>query len=276
MKKISCAILLILCAFGLKAQNVEMKWERAHMDGSRTGVTAPNADNVEQALGMVKDGIYYAPNGKVFKSGATPEVARLLIEAQPEMAAVKEYIGYSPREVIRNTRPQNELSNLIVDRIMTKTEELTGKKVDVGLANFGGIRVDLPQGDVILDDILSMLPFENYLCYVQLRGSDLRALYQQLARTGMQVVGGVELTIKNHELVDVKVGGKPLDDNALYGLATIDFLLDGGDEIYCAKNAVDLIQTKVLLRDAVLPYMRELGAAGKPIEYHLDNRVVEL
>ena len=276
MKKISCAILLILCAFGLKAQNVEMKWERAHMDGSRTGVTAPNADNVEQALGMVKDGIYYAPNGKVFKSGATPEVARLLIEAQPEMAAVKEYIGYSPREVIRNTRPQNELSNLIVDRIMTKTEELTGKKVDVGLANFGGIRVDLPQGDVILDDILSMLPFENYLCYVQLRGSDLRALYQQLARTGMQVVGGVELTIKNHELVDVKVGGKPLDDNALYGLATIDFLLDGGDDIYCAKNAVELIQTKVLLRDAVLPYMRELGAAGKPIEYHLDNRVVEL
>ena len=276
MKKISCAILLILCAFGLKAQSVEMKWERAHMDGSRTGVTAPNADNVEQALGMVKDGIYYAPNGKVFKSGATPEVARLLIEAQPEMAAVKEYIGYSPREVIRNTRPQNELSNLIVDRIMTKTEELTGKKVDVGLANFGGIRVDLPQGDVILDDILSMLPFENYLCYVQLRGSDLRALYQQLARTGMQVVGGVELTIKNHELVDVKVGGKPLDDNALYGLATIDFLLDGGDDIYCAKNAVELIQTKVLLRDAVLPYMRELGAAGKPIEYHLDNRVVEL
>ena len=276
MKKITCAIVLLLCACVLNAQDLKLDWQRAHMDGSRTGVTTPNADNVEQALGIVKDGVYYAPNGKVFKGGATPEVARLLIAAQPEMAFVKEYIGYSPREVIRNIRPQNELSNLIVDRLMAKTEEETGKKVDVGICNFGGIRVDLPQGDVILDDILSMLPFENYLCYVQLKGKDLRALYEQFARTGMQVVGGVELTVKDHELVDVKVGGKPLDDDALYGLATIDFLLDGGDELHCAKNALDLVQTKVLLRDAVLPYMRELGAAGKPIEYHLDNRVVEL
>ena len=276
MKKISCSIVLLLLSCALYAQGFELNWQRAHIDGSRTGVTAPNADNVEQALGTVKDGVYYAPNGKVFKDGATPEVARLLIAAQPEMAFVKEYIGYSPMEVSRSTRPQNELSNLIVDRLMAKTAEETGKKVDVGICNFGGIRVDLPQGDVILDDILSMLPFENYLCYVQLKGKDLRALYEQFARTGMQVVGGVELTVRDRELVDVKVGGQPLDDEAIYGLATIDFLLDGGDEISCARNALDLVQTKVLLRDAVLPYMRELGAAGKPIEYHLDNRVVEL
>ena len=246
------------------------------MDGSRTGATAPDADNVVQALGSVRNGVYYAPNGKIFKGGSVVKAAELLIGAQPHMATVKEVVCYSPREVLRSTRPQNELSNLIVDRMMVKTQEVTGRKVDAGIVNFGGIRVDLPQGNVLLDDILSMLPFENYLCYVQLRGSDLRALYQQFARTGMQVVGGVELTVKDHELVDVKVGGKPLDDNALYGLATIDFLLDGGDEIFCARNAVDMVQTKVLLRDALLPYLRDLGARGIPVEYHIDNRVVEL
>ena len=146
----------------------------------------------------------------------------------------------------------------------------------MGIINFGGIRVDLPQGNVLLDDILSMLPFENYICYVQLKGSDLRNLYKQFAQTGMQVVGGVELTIKDKELVDVKVGGKPLDDKALYGLATIDFLLDGGDDVFCGRNAVDLVLTKTLLRDALLPYLRELGAQGIPVEYHVDNRVVEL
>ena len=276
MKRIALSLLLAFCAFSLGAQEFDLKWERAHMDGSRTGVTAPNADNVVQALGTVKDGVYYAPNGKVFKGGSTPEVARLLIEAQPEMAFVKEYIGYSPKEVDRSRRPQNELSNLIVDRIMAKTQELTGKKVDVGISNFGGIRVDLPQGDVILDDILSMLPFENHLCYVQLKGSDLRALYEQFASTGMQVVGGCELVVKDRQLVSASIGGEPLDNDKLYGLATIDFLLDGGDEVHCAKNAVDLIITDTMVRDAVLPYMRELGAAGKPIEYHVDNRVVEL
>ena len=212
----------------------------------------------------------------MFKKGSVVKAAELLIAAQPEMAYVKEVICYSPKEVLRSTRPQNELSNLIVDRMMIKTAEETGKKVDVGIINFGGIRVDLPQGNVLLDDILSMLPFENYICYVQLKGSDLRNLYKQFAQTGMQVVGGVELTIKDKELVDVKVGGKPLDDKALYGLATIDFLLDGGDDVFCGRNAVDLVLTKTLLRDALLPYLRELGAQGIPVEYHVDNRVVEL
>ena len=276
MKKISCVIALLLCACGLRAQEFDMQWQRTHMDGSRTGATAPNADNVRQALGEVRDGVYYAPNGKVYKEGSVVKVAELLIAAQPEMAFVKEYIGYSPREVDRSVRPQTELSNLIVDRIMAKTAEITGKKIDVGITNFGGIRVDLPQGEVVLDDILSMLPFENYLCYVQLKGSDLRALYKQFAETRMQVVGGVELTVKDNQLVDVKVGGKPRDDNALYGLATIDFLLDGGDDVFCARNAQDLIVTKTLVRDSLLPYLRELTAAGKQIEYHLDNRVVEL
>ena len=266
----------LLCAYGLSAQEFKMDWRREHMEGSRTGVTAPDAQNVREALGEVRDGVYYAPNGKVFKDGSVVKAAALLIAAQPEMAGVKEVICYSPKEVLRSTRPQNELSNLIVDRVMIKTAEVTGKKVDAGIVNFGGIRVDLPQGNVLLDDILSMLPFENYLCYVQLKGSDLRALYTQFAQSGMQAVGGVELTIRDKELVDVKIGGKPLDDNALYGLATIDFLLDGGDDVFCARNAVDLVITKTLVRDALLPYLRELGAQGKPVEYHIDNRIVEL
>ena len=276
MRKILYAVVLLLCACGLQAQEFRMEWERAHMDGSRTGVTAPDADNVQHALGVVRDGVYYAPNGKVFKSGSVIKAAQLLIDAQPQMAYVKEVIGYSPREVDSSDRPQNEIANLIVDRIMAKTAEITGRKVDAGITNFGGIRVDLPQGNVLLDDILSMLPFENYLCYVQLKGSDLRGLYKQFAETRMQVVGGVELTIKDHQLLDIKVGGEPLDDDKLYGLATIDFLLEGGDDVFCAKNAKELIVTKTLIRDAVLPYMRELTAAGKAIEYHLDNRVVEL
>ena len=276
MKKIFLTIAAFLCALGLGAQEFKMDWHRVHMEGSRTGVTAPDANNVKEALGEVRDGVYYAPNGKVFKKGSVVKAAELLIAAQPEMAYVKEVICYSPKEVLRSTRPQNELSNLIVDRMMIKTAEETGRKVDVGIINFGGIRVDLPQGNVLLDDILSMLPFENYICYVQLKGSDLRALYKQFAQTGMQVVGGVELTIKDKELVDVKVGGKPLDDKALYGLATIDFLLDGGDDVFCGRNAVDLVLTKTLLRDALLPYLRELGAQGIPVEYHVDNRVVEL
>jgi 2',3'-cyclic-nucleotide 2'-phosphodiesterase (5'-nucleotidase family) len=44
---------------------------------------------------------------------------------------------------------------------MAKVERLAGKKVHVGVGNFGGIRIDMPKGDIILDDMLSMFPFKN-------------------------------------------------------------------------------------------------------------------
>ena len=80
-------------------------WKAAKIDGHRTGVTAPSKDNVKTAIGTVEKGVYTAPNGRVFKKGATPAVARLMIDAQPAMAPVKEVLGYSEQEMKRY-RPQ--------------------------------------------------------------------------------------------------------------------------------------------------------------------------
>lgn len=74
------------------------------MDGHRTGVSIPAADNIAEALGVVSEGVYTAPNGRVFKGGCTPEVAALLIDVQPEMAALKEVVGYSENGLFRQTR----------------------------------------------------------------------------------------------------------------------------------------------------------------------------
>ena len=90
-----------------------------------------------------------------------PEVARLMIEAQPSMAPVKEIVGYSSHMMPRG---EDELPNMIVDRLMVTAQEKTGVKVDVGIINRGGIRYDMPEGKVIVDDIVSMLPFKNYIC----------------------------------------------------------------------------------------------------------------
>ena len=266
---ISCLSALVLC---VSVQAQDFVWHRYSMDGSRTGVTAPSATNVPEALGAVKGGKYYAPNGKVFRGGVTPKIARLLIEAQAPMAFVKEVVGYSPKEMVSDG-PESELSNWQVDLIMAATEKAAGKKVDIGLTNFGGIRTDMPQGDVLLDDIMSMFPFENHLCYVALKGSDVRYLFEQLARNRIQVVGGVEMTVRGRELVDLKVGGEPLDDEKVYGLATVDFLLNGGDGISAARNAIELITTDVIVFDAVIEHVRELVAAGEPIAYQKDGRV---
>ena len=252
----------------------EFSWQKHRMDGHRTGVRVPTADNVTEALGTVNDSVYVAPNGKVFPLGtATYGAAADLIAVQPEMARVKEVIAFAPRAMI-SYAPESELSNWWVDRLMVEVASVTRRKVDVGIANFGGIRVDFPQGDILLDDLVSMFPFKNYLSYVALKGSDLQTIFDQMAATRPQVLGGVKFVLTGNRIDTLLVGGKPIDPDRTYGVATIDFLLDGGDGLTIAKNAKELITADKTVIDVMLPYVRSLGASGTPLEYKTDGRVV--
>ena len=270
------AAIVLSASFALAqdaADTLVLQWKHEKVDGHRTGVTAPSADNVKTAIGTVEKGVYTAPNGRRFKKGATPAVAQLMLDAQPAMASVKEVIGYSEKEMLRY-RPQCELSNWFTDFLRRKTAELTERKVDVAIYNYGGIRADMPQGPITVDDIMSMFPFRNTLCYVALKGADLRAIFEYLAQTQMQAVSGVQLVIRDQKLESVKVGGEPLDDKKTYGVATINFLLTGGDGLFIAKNALELIDSGVYVKDAIIPYIQRLTRESTAIEGKLDDRVV--
>ena len=244
------------------------------MDAHRTGVTAPNADNVPEALGVVEGDVYTAPNGRTFPKGSCTYATALdMIAVQPEMAALKEVIGYSSREMIRKGA-NCEITNWIVDHLREDVARLTRRKVDIAIINSGGIRVDLPQGDVILDDMVSMLPFRNHLCYVALKGSDVIALFEKMAAASIQPVSGAKVVVSDHKLDTLLIGGKPVDPEKIYGVGTIDFLLDGGDKLNVGKNAQELIITDCLVIDSMLPYARSFAEQGKPIEYFVDDRVI--
>lgn len=266
-----CILLPLIC-FSMSGQ--DFKWTKSKIDGSRTGVTAPTDVNIKEALGTVDaKGNYTAPNGRKFKAGsATAAAASLMIDAQPAMAPVKEAIGYATVEMKRR-HPQCELSNWFIDFLMEATAEKTGKHIDVGIYNFGGIRADMPQGTIVVDDIISMFPFKNTLCRVALKGSDLLKIYKWLAETGMQVVGGVKIVVRDHKLESVMIGDEPLDPDKVYGVATINFLLNGGDGLFIARNAQELDITDVYVKDAVIPYVKRLMAESRAVEYHLDDRI---
>lgn len=265
------AAILALCSCGHS-----YKWESYVIDGHRTGVTVPTATNVAEAIGVVKSGVYTAPNGRVFEGGSTPEVASLLLEVQPAMARLKEVVAYAPEPMIKH-KPEDPLCNFIADRLFADMQALiapSGRKVDVAFTNRGGIRQDIAQGDVLLDDIVSMLPFANYLCYVQLEGRDLRNIFEYMAENGIQAVSGARIVIKDKKLVSAEVGGKPIDDDKLYGVATIDFLLDGGDGYKIARNAKDYVLTDVKIGDAILADIRKMTAEGQELKYFTDGRIV--
>ncbi|MBQ9712274.1 MAG: 5'-nucleotidase C-terminal domain-containing protein, partial [Bacteroidales bacterium] len=135
------------------------------------------------------------------------------------------------------------------------------------------IRVDMPEGDVLKDDIVSMFPFKNNICYLELKGSDIRLILERLAASSWQVVGGGKFVVKDGKLESAEIDGAPLDDNRVYGVATISFLLNGGDDIFMARNASRLEIFDEYILDVMLPYVESLTAQGLPIEYHTDDRI---
>ena len=261
----------VLSVVTLSAQNYT--WEAGKIDGSRTGCSVPSTTNIEESVGKMENGKFHAPNGKVFKkNSATAKTAAIVLDAQPAMARVKEVVAYST-EAMTKEYPESPLSNWFVDIMIRKTEELAGKKVHVGIVNFGGIRADMPQGDVILDDLFSMFPFKNQVTYVEHKGSALRAILENMAATHFQVLGGVRVVAQDGKLVSVEIDGQPLDDDKVYGLSTVNFLLYGGDGLKLAEDAVGLVRYDVDVIDAVLEHVHAETAAGRPIEYKKDGRV---
>lgn len=279
-----CAFLLLTAGllFAIRALRApmgpEMVWNVVQMDGHRTGVVPMNAENLDTAMGAFTDEGFRTPSGAVFgEESAVAQVAQVLMEVQPKMAHLKQVIGHSAKMMEDSrTEPETCLSNLMVDMVREDAGHYfkKGLQMDFALLNFGGIRCPLPGGAVTLDDIMSMFPFENYLAYAQVRGDQMLALFDHLATlSAFQAISGARVVLKDHKVVSAEIGGAPVDPKRLYNVVTVDFLLDGGDDIRVGALAEKVVLSRVLLRDLVLDHVRATEAAGKVLDAELDGRV---
>ena len=271
MRYILTIVAALSFTFGLSAQ--EYTWKAVKMDGSKAGCSYSSPDDIDKTIGKLEKGAYVAPNGAKFKKNSdVAKVAALVIDAQPTMAAKKEVIGSSDHEIMKG-RPESELSNLIVDLIMAEVQEVTGKQVHWGMINFGGIRADLPSGNILMDDVESMLPFINYLVYVEHKGSQVRKILEEMGPRRFQALGGVRIVVENNQIVSIEIGGEPLDDEKVYGMASISFLLNGGDGIRLAENSLAIETLDAIVNEPVIKHIKKETAAGRKIGYKKDGRI---
>lgn len=109
-------------------------------------------------------------------------------------------------------------------------------EADVGLYNRGGIRADLPAGELNLGHLYEVFPFNNEVVLFEVRGDDLvglllTALYQKrkgwsprLEFSGIEALWTERMEVP--ELVKITVGGEPLDPKAIYRVATNSYVAE--------------------------------------------------
>jgi 2',3'-cyclic-nucleotide 2'-phosphodiesterase (5'-nucleotidase family) len=178
------------------------------------------------------------------------------------------------------TRPESDLSNLLSDILIWASRDYN-EKPDLAVYNMGGIRADLTKGDVTYEDVLSVAPFENKICFVTLTGELLMQLFSQIAyRGGEGVSKGVELVITNEDigghLVSARLHGKEIDPKANYRVCTINYLLEGNDGL----NAMSKGTNKVSPQDPsnntrflILNYFQDMMKQGIVVDAQVEGRI---
>ena len=206
-----------------------------------------------------------------FDNGTDRTASAIIEKYNPLVAPLQEIIGYTDQEY-NKSYPESGLSNFAADVIHETAEKLCGKRVDLALTNFGGIRTSLPKGAVRVYDIFSIFPFENHIVIFDIKGKDLLRFFKQMARR-CEALSNVYFVADHGEIVTLRIGDQPFNVEKTYKMASIDFLMTGGDGVSLEKCAMNRIDTGVLIRDAVVDYIRQMTADGKTIRLFKDSRV---
>ena len=209
-----------------------------------------------------------------YDNGPDTAAVAAIAKYDSSMAALQEIICYS-NDIYVKEKPESGLSNFMADAVRVFAEQKTGEKVDMGLTNFGGIRTDMPKGAVRVYDIYAISPFNNYVTVLDVKGTALRKIFNRMATKGsVQPISGVTLKIDDNTLTECKIAGKPLENNRTYKVATIDFLVTGGDGMDFGDGIVARNDTGVTLREALIEILKQKMAAGEELDLHKDGRVV--
>lgn len=203
---------------------------------------------------MVPDVVVAAKVDPYLRRVAAKRVEKLGIRTTDRVT--REYFGESP------------LGNLLADAL----REFTG--ADVAFMNSGGIRSDLPAGELLYNHIFEVSPFDNYPAIVQLTGKQLEEMLHATTTgaRGIMQVSGLRYTFdaakdadkpvpERRRLVSVTLdNGKPLEPEKLYRVVMPDFVAAGGDGTAEVMKGVPAERLEIFydrpIRDAVAEVLK--------------------
>jgi 5'-nucleotidase len=152
-------------------------------------------------------------------------------------------------------RTESAEGDLVTDLMLAARPD-----ADVAMTNGGGLRQDLPAGELTYGQLFAAMPFDNRFALVDVTGAQLHKIVVAnlkksggiLSWSGLHAVArcdGGKLDLR----IDVR--GKPLDLQGKYIIATSDFLASGGDAMF-GKQAPPVRATDVIIREAIADVLR--------------------
>ena len=184
-------------------------------------------------------------------------------------------IGYSDKLYTKSDftdkKFNSKLGNLIADILFAQSDSVflaqENKNIDFVIQNHGGIRSSIQKGEIKLSDAYKILPFENEIVIVEMSGEYINEIVSFLIKeknphpfSGL-VINGNTVLIQN----------KPVVPSNKYYIATNDYLLTGGDNMFFFNKNDEVYRLGYTLRDAFIDYVK----SNSYISSKIDNRFIK-
>ena len=178
-------------------------------------------------------------------------------------------------------QPEGKLGNFITDLTLSTARKNSESPVDFCVLNNGGLRVPLPKGDITLRKIYELMPFENEIVIVTLKGEQILEMLEYIkdktllppSRKSGVPVSGIRIMLSNNQVKQVFIGMYEFNPDKTYRIATSDYLANGGDHMDFFKTNEGIEKTGIKLRDAIIDYILVLKQKGIAINAALDGRI---
>ena len=227
--------LAVSCSTSYKAENVQYSFYRIqqHDAGSKslTTIVKPYSDSVNKLMNIV--------------------------------------IGYNDAR-LEKKREGNVLGFFMADAYLEMAKQKFDPKVDAAFMNSGGIRLpEIPAGAITQGKIFELMPFDNLMVLLKVKGSLLKQYLDTLAANEGVVESGITMQIVNKTAQQILVGGKPLDLDGDYTIVHSDYVAISSNLL---KN-IPRSSNGYLLRDALLDYVKFIQSQNKKVTVTSIDRI---
>ena len=188
-------------------------------------------------------------------------------------------ISYSPETYKKNDGELNStLSNMFADATYEMSNpvfnKMSGENIDIVLLNNGGIRSIISKGNISEKTAFELMPFENSIVVLELRGSSIIKMIDYLRKVKLQhPISGLQITLNNdYSVNEVKINGVSIENEKKYYVATTDYLLEGGDKMYFLAETTKTTDINYKMRDILIDYFKKYDT----LKLKSDNRFIRI
>ncbi len=176
----------------------------------------------------------------------------------------------------------SDISNQVAQAFLTMSQE-----AEIAIQNAGGVRTDIPAGNITIGSAYTLLPFANTLTNLSMTGAEIRKVLNEAVDYSFDASGstgsypyaaGLRFDVDRSRPagsrlynLETKVKGSsqwtPLDESRTYKVVTNSFTALGKDNYLTFATVTargDAVNTYLDYAQSFVDYVKQKGSLGKP------------